>query len=116
MVQANIWEYKVAVERGSEVFIKTVLVLTVINWSSNYSVLTDNNAVALAILKLPQTLSTPYFWDFLQEIFISLGKKKKSSDPLYGVDVPLVLIRGFRQWTEKLNVVQQYGCAKTGEH
>lgn len=70
--------------------------LTVINWSSNYSVLTDNNAVALAILKLPQTLSTPYFWDFLQEIFVSLGKKK-SSDPLYEVDVPLVLIRGFRQ-------------------
>lgn len=95
--------------------------LTVINCSSNYNMLTDNNAVALAILKLPQTLSTPYFWDFLQEIFVSLGgkKKKKSSDPLYGVsnlNVPLVLIRGFRQWTEKLNVVQQYGCAKTGEH
>lgn len=54
--------------------------------------LTDNNTVALAIFKLPQTLSTLYFWGFCKK-FLEV-RKKRSGDPLYGVsilNVPLVL-------------------------
>jgi len=65
IVQTSIWESEAAVERDSQIFIKIVSVLAVMNCSSNYSMLTDNNAVALAILRLPQTLSTPYFRGFL---------------------------------------------------
>lgn len=72
VVPTSSWESEVAAARASEIFIKIVSVLTVINCCSNYSMLADNNAVALAIFKVLKTLSTSYFRGFFCKKYLQV--------------------------------------------